>query len=80
MWASFDWVVDIDLDTALEQQEKLTELVDARQLVVKTATIEEAIEGWSPARLRQAQSLHSGVILASESALWLGRATPMPQA
>ena len=80
VWASFDWVVDVDLDTALEQQEKLTELVDARQLVVKTATIEEAIEGWSPARLRQAQSLHSGVILASESALWLGRATPMPQA
>jgi excisionase family DNA binding protein len=80
VWASFDWFVDVDLDTALEQQVKLTELVDARQLVVNTATIEEAIEGWSPAVLRQAQSLHSGTILASESVLWLARATPMPQA
>jgi excisionase family DNA binding protein len=80
VWASFNWVVDVDLDKALEQQEKLTELVEARQLVVKTATIEEAIEGWSPAVLRQSQLLHSGIILATESALWLGRGTPMPQA
>ena len=80
VWASFDWVVDVDLDTVLEQQEKLTEFVEARQLVAKTATIEEAIEGWSPAVLRQAQALHSGTILASESVLWLARATPMPQA
>jgi len=80
VWASFNWVVDVDLDMALEQQEKLAELVDARQLVVKTAAIEEAIEGWSPAVLRQAQLLYSGIILAAESALWLGRGTPMPQA
>ena len=78
VWASFDWVLDVDLDKALDQQEKLTELVDARQLVVKTAAIEEAIEGWTPAVLRLAQSLHSGTILASEDGLWLARATPMP--
>ncbi|MFQ1030655.1 hypothetical protein ACEWB3_12380, partial [Staphylococcus haemolyticus] len=42
VWASFDWVLDVDLDTALEQQEKLAEIVNARHLVVKTAALEEA--------------------------------------
>jgi hypothetical protein len=77
VWASFDWVMEVDLDTALEQQERLTEIVDARQLVVKTAAIEEAIDRWS-AELRRAQSSHSVTILATESGLSLSRATPMP--
>src|SRR5918998_5506795 len=37
VWASFDWVMQVDPDTALKQQERLTELVGARNLVVKTA-------------------------------------------
>ena len=78
MWASFDWVRQVDLDTALEQQERLTELVDARQLVVTTAALEEAIEEWPASALTQTQSLHSGTILASEGELSLSRATPMP--
>jgi excisionase family DNA binding protein len=78
IWASFNWVLQIDLDTALERQERLTEIVDARQLVVKTAALEEAIDGWSSAELRRAQSLHSATILASESGLSMSRATPMP--
>ncbi len=43
VWASFDWVRPVELQTALEQQKRLTALVDASQLVVKTAAIEEAI-------------------------------------
>jgi excisionase family DNA binding protein len=78
VWASFDWVLDVDLDEALGQQERLAELVGSRRLVVKTAAIEGAIEGWTPAVLRLAQSLHSGTILASEDGLWLARAAPMP--
>jgi excisionase family DNA binding protein len=78
VWASFDWVMEVDLDTALEQQDRLTELIDARQLVVKTAAIEEAIDRWSAAELRQVQSSHSANILAFESGLSLSRATPMP--
>jgi excisionase family DNA binding protein len=78
VWASFDWVRQVDLSTALEQQERLTELVDSKQLVVKTATLEEVTDLWSSAALRQGQSLHSGAILASESGLSLSRATPMP--
>jgi excisionase family DNA binding protein len=78
VWASFDWVMEVDLKTALEQQERLAEIVGANQLVVKTAALEEAIDGWSWAELRRAQSSHSATILASESGLSLSRATPMP--
>jgi hypothetical protein len=70
--------MQVDLDTALEQQQRLTELVDARQLVVKTAALDEAIDEWSAAELRRAQSAHAATILASESGLSLSRATPMP--
>ncbi len=78
VWASFDWVKQVDLETALDQQERLNDLVGAQQLVVKTAALEEAIDGWSSTALRRAQSLHSGTILAYESGLSLSRATPMP--
>src|ERR671913_1653383 len=78
VWASFDWVRPVDLNTALEQQRRLTELVDASHLVVKTAAIEEAIDKWMPSELRRVQSAHSAIILASEEGLSLSRATPMP--
>src|SRR5919107_3696764 len=78
VWASFDWVRPVELQTALEQQKQLTALVDASQLVVKTAAIEEAIDEWMPSELRRVQSAHSVIILASEEGLSLSRATPMP--
>jgi excisionase family DNA binding protein len=78
VWASFNWVRQIDPDTALEQQKRLTEIVDTEQLVVKTAAIAEAIDEWSAAALRQAQSSHSATILVSENGLSLSRATPLP--
>jgi excisionase family DNA binding protein len=78
IWASFNWVRPVDLNTALEQQKRLTTLVDAGQLVVKTAAIEEAIDEWTPSELRRVQSAHSAIILASEEGLSLSRATPMP--
>jgi hypothetical protein len=78
VWASFNWVRPVELQTALEQQKRLTELVDASQLVVKTAAIEEAIEEWTASQLRRVQSTHSAIILASEEELSLSRAKPMP--
>src|SRR5215208_1902805 len=78
VWASFNWVRQLDLQTALEQQERPTELVDAGQLVVKTAALEAALEEWSASELRRVQSSHAATILASESGLSLSRATPMP--
>jgi hypothetical protein len=68
----------VQLQTALEQQKRLSDLVDASQLVVKTAAIEEAIDQWSASQLRRVQSTHSAIILASEEGLSLSRATPMP--
>jgi excisionase family DNA binding protein len=78
LWASFNWVVPVELETALQQQQKLTELVDSRHLVVKTAALEEALEEWPASALSRVQASHSGIILASESGLSLSRATPMP--
>ena len=78
LWASFDWVRPVDLDTAFEQQQELAVFVDAWRLVVKTAALEEAIEEWTSSELRRIQSVHSSIILASESGLSLSRATPMP--
>ena len=78
VWASFDWVRQVELETALGQQKRLTELVDTRQLVVKTAALEEAIEEWTPSELRRVQAAHSAIIVASEGGLSLSRATPMP--
>jgi len=78
VWASFDWVRPIQQEKALEQQKRLTELVDARQLVVKTAALEEALGKWPASQLRQVQSAHSAIILASEEGLSMSRSTPMP--
>jgi excisionase family DNA binding protein len=78
VWASFNWVMQVDLETALEQQKRLTELVDARNLVVKTAAIEEVIDEWPASSLRRAQTSHSATILFSEDGLSLSRTTPMP--
>src|SRR5215210_4448827 len=79
VWASFDWVKPLELETALEQQRQLSELVDASQLVVKTAAIEEAIDEWRASQLRRVQSMHSAMILASEEQLLLSHVTPMPR-
>src|ERR687896_2406779 len=76
VWASFDWVKPLELETALEQQRHLSELVDASRLVVKTAAIEEAVEEWTASQLRRVRSVHSALILASEEDLLLGHATP----
>jgi excisionase family DNA binding protein len=78
VWASFDWVRPIELESALEQQKRLTEQVEASRLVFKTAAIEEAIDQWSASKLWRVQSMHSAIILASEEDLFLSRATPMP--
>jgi hypothetical protein len=78
VWASFNWVLQVDLETALEQQQRLADLVGDRPLVVKTAALEEVIEKWPSSALRRVQSSHSGTILAYESGLSLSRSMPMP--
>src|SRR5918995_267508 len=72
VWASFDWVRSVDLNTALEQQKRLTKLVDdASQLVVKTAAIEGALDEWPASQLRRVESADSAILLAPEGGIFL---------
>jgi hypothetical protein len=77
VWASFNWTEELDVDKAIAQQEALTELADARQLVIKTAVLERLADGWDPGERRRAQASHSGTISLSEAGLSLGRVTPL---
>jgi excisionase family DNA binding protein len=78
VWATFNYTKQVDPDTALRRQEALMELVEERQLVVKTAVLERVIDEWSSATLRRAQVAHSGVIWLSDSGLVLSRVRPLP--
>jgi excisionase family DNA binding protein len=78
VWASFNWAVEVDLDTAMEQQETLSKLVDADHFVVKTAVVADVVDGWPTKALMRAQTSHSGTIWASAKGLSLSRTTPMP--
>ena len=80
IWVSFDWAQQVGLDTALRQQQALTELIEAAQLVVKTALLERVADDWPTATQRRAQTLHSGTIWLSEAGLALSRVTPLPSA
>jgi excisionase family DNA binding protein len=77
VWASFNWTKELDVDRALAQQGALTELADARQLVIKTAVLERVADGWDPVERRRARASHSGTISLSEAGLSLGRVTPI---
>jgi excisionase family DNA binding protein len=77
VWASFDWVQEVDLDAALGQQEELAKLIDTRQLVVKTAVLETVMDNWTPATQRQLQTRYSGTMWLSEAGLALSRFKPL---
>ena len=77
VWASFNWTKRLDVDRAIAQQEALTELADARQLVIKTAVLERVADGWDAGERRRAQACHSGTISLSEAGLSLSRVTPL---
>src|ERR687894_96809 len=76
-WASFNWTKELDVDRAIAQQGALTELADARQLVIKTAVLERVADGWDPGERRRAQTSHSGTISLSDAGLSLARVTPL---
>ncbi len=77
VWVSFDWVLKVNLQTAFEQQRLSGLGEDRRRLVIKTAALEEAIEGWPATELRRALASHSAIILASEEGLSMIHSTPM---
>ncbi len=77
VWASFDWVKEVDFDVALGQLEELAKFIDANQLVVKMAVLETVMDNWPPATQRQLQAQYSGMIWLSEAGLRLSRLTPL---
>ena len=79
VWASFNWAERVDLETALRHQEALSELLEGKQLVVKTAVLEEVADGWPARAQRRARESHTGTIWLSEAGLSLSRITPLPQ-
>lgn len=78
VWATFTWTKQVDLDAALEQQAALTELVDERQLVLKTAVLEKIADDWPPDMRRRARQVHSGTVWVSETGVSLSRISPLP--
>ncbi|HKO23280.1 MAG TPA: hypothetical protein VJY65_00920, partial [Chloroflexota bacterium] len=78
LWVSFNWVKQVDLDTALRQQQALRELVDTNQVVVKTAVLEQVVDTWPSAEQRRAQAMHQGTIWIAQAGLALSRVAPLP--
>ncbi|HEX2109506.1 MAG TPA: helix-turn-helix domain-containing protein [Rubrobacteraceae bacterium] len=77
VWASFDWVKQVDMDVALKQQEQLAKVADAGQLVVKMGVLEQVLDDWPPATQRQLQTRYAGTMWLSEAGLALSRFTPL---
>ena len=48
MWASFDWMVGIDSEEAVERHREVTRLSTERPLVVQTGVLEEETDNWLP--------------------------------
>ena len=68
------------METALRQQEALTEFVEeTKRLVVKTAILEEAVDEWPPPAQRQAQLTHSGMIWLSGAGASLSRVVTLSE-
>ncbi len=78
VWASFNWIRQVDLEEALRQQQELTQLVQENQLVVKTAVLEGVLDEWPTAGQRQAYTTHSGTLWIAKSGLAFSRVTPLP--
>jgi hypothetical protein len=68
VWASFDWVVGIDPEEAVERQREVTRLSAERPLVVQTGVLEEETYNWLPPG-RKAQWVHTSTVWLSEDGL-----------
>lgn len=76
-WVAFNWEERVGLDSALDQQRRLTELVEGTRLVVNTAVLEESAREWPTEAWLQAQTVHSGNTWLSGSGLSMSRIAPV---
>jgi excisionase family DNA binding protein len=77
IWVAFNWEERVDLDSALHQQRRLTDLIEGTRLVVNTAVLEELADEWPTATWLRAQTVHSGTVWLSESGLSMSRVAPV---
>jgi excisionase family DNA binding protein len=73
LWAAFNWAEQIDLDTALAQQEELAALAGQSQVVILTQVLERVTDSWPPATRRRLRDLHRSLIEISSTGLVLSR-------
>ncbi len=78
VWVNFNWEERIEVETALRQQQEITQLIEDSNLVIKTTVLEAELDRWSGALQRRAQTFHSGMIWLSRTGLALSRVTPPP--
>lgn len=78
-WICFNWKRQMDVGAALRQQEQISRFVEDSLLVIQTNVLEELLDEWPGAMLREAQTLHSGTIWLSEAGLALNRVAAPPQ-
>lgn len=77
IWVNFDWESSIDLDTALRQQQALSELVEEGGVVVKTCVLEGVLDEWPSPTQRKVQVLHSGTLWLSQAGLSMSWVVPV---
>ncbi len=78
VWASFDWVTEVDLEEAFRQQERLGEIIDIDHLVVLLNVLERIMDQWRLEEQRRARQAHRSAIWISQSGLFMGRIAPLP--
>ncbi len=76
-WVSFNWVVGVDLEEALERQRELTRYVADRQLVVQTSVLEGDTDEWPLPLGREVQLVHTATVWLSEVGLATMRVSPL---
>jgi excisionase family DNA binding protein len=79
VWASFDWMAQVDLEQVLKQQGELTQYMANRQLVVQTGVLEGQTDEWPPPLGRRAQLVHSATVWLSEAGVAMTRVTPLAE-
>jgi hypothetical protein len=79
LWASFDWIKDVDLQEAIERQREVTRFMADRQGVVQTGVLEGTTDEWPPPLGRKAQLAHSATVWLSEAGLATTRVSPVAE-
>lgn len=79
VYAAFDWMENVPLETIREHQAALLQIVEPSNLVIKISILSKVVDGWDAATQRLAQYQHRGTIWLSDERLSLTRTTPTPK-